>query len=76
LTVERVDLSFTESRYGYKTYYVTALSLRAPDFAIVIDTLLVREGEAIAAEIYRRLCRPVLNPPIQPPTDRTRNTSA
>ena len=61
LLVDRIDLGAMSGEHG-RTYFLQKLTLRGPDFAFVLDPAFTENGAALASAVYRRLCRPILNP--------------
>jgi hypothetical protein len=58
VTLESVDFDLLKGRYGSRTYFVQQVAVRAKDFTCTLDGLLMEQGPAIVAEIYRHKCPP------------------
>jgi len=58
LTLDRVDFELIKSRYGSRTYLVHQVAVRTKDLSYTLDGLLLEQGHAIVAEIWRHKCRP------------------
>jgi hypothetical protein len=56
LTLDRVDFELIKGRYGARTYLVHQVAVRARDFSYTLDGLLMEQGHAIVAEIWRHKC--------------------
>jgi hypothetical protein len=59
LVVERVDLASMAGRQS-AGYFLRRVAVRGPNLACALDVALMRNGQAIVNEVYRRLCRPAL----------------
>lgn len=62
LTVDRVDLASIPGRYG-AAFFLRRVLVRGPGLAFALDIGLIRNGQPIVDEVYRRLCRPALSKP-------------
>jgi hypothetical protein len=58
VTLDSVDFELIKGRYGNRTYLVHQVAVRATDFTCTLDGLLMEQGPAIVAEIYRHKCLP------------------
>jgi hypothetical protein len=57
-----VEMTSMRGRYGRATYFLRRVLVRGPNIDCAIDISLIANGPALVSEVYRRLCRPVLNP--------------
>jgi hypothetical protein len=58
VTLDSVDFELLKGRYGSRTWLVHRVAVRAKDFTWTLDGLLMEQGHAIVAEIYRHKCPP------------------
>jgi hypothetical protein len=52
--IDRVNFEFFTGRHGGRIYLVHQLDVRSKDFSFRLDGVLISEGSAIVAEIWRR----------------------
>jgi hypothetical protein len=56
-----VEMTSMRDDYGRASYFLRRVLVRGPDIDCAIDVSLIGNGPALISEVYRRLCRPVLN---------------
>jgi hypothetical protein len=58
VVLDRVNFELITSRQGNRTYLVHQIAVQAKEFACVLDGLLIQQGAAIVAEIWRHKVPP------------------
>ena len=53
VTLDKVDFDLIKGRHGSRTYLVHQVAVRTKDVSCTLDGLLLEQGSAIVAEVYR-----------------------